>query len=48
MMRRQHPKVEVNAVAPDFTLRDFRDREVSLSAFRGVRHVLLVFSRGFT
>jgi peroxiredoxin len=33
--------------APDFTLVDFTGREVTLSDFRGSRHVLLVFNRGF-
>jgi peroxiredoxin len=35
------------AFAPDFALPDFRGRMVRLSDFRGVRHVVLVFNRGF-
>jgi len=34
--------------APDFTLTDFSGQEVSLSDFRGSRHTVLVFNRGFT
>ena len=46
-MRRDQGKVELSAAAPDFTLTDLRGRDVTLSAFRGRQHVLLVFSRGF-
>ncbi|GAA1301369.1 peroxiredoxin [Saccharothrix xinjiangensis] len=35
--------VEVGALAPDFTLSDYDKQPVSLSSFRGTRHVLLVF-----
>ncbi len=41
------PKVSVNTVAPDFSLKDFRGKEVRLSDFRHQAHVLLVFNRGF-
>ena len=41
------PRVAVDAEAPDFTLEDHRGRPVSLSGFRGDRHVVLVFNRGF-
>ena len=41
------PKVEVDTPAPDFTLTDFRGREVSLSGYTGERHVIIVFNRGF-
>jgi peroxiredoxin len=34
-------------VAPDFTLTDTQDRSVTLSSYRGVKHVVLVFNRGF-
>ena len=34
--------------APDFTLRNVRGEPISLSDFRGERHVVLVFNRGFT
>ena len=42
------PKVDLNTLAPDFTLQDFRGNLVSLSHFKGKQHVLLVFNRGFT
>jgi len=41
------PKVEINTPAPDFTLEDTAGRTVRLSDYRGERHVLLVFNRGF-
>jgi len=40
-------KVQVNEKAPDFVLNDFRGKEVSLSAYRNRKNVLLVFNRGF-
>jgi len=40
-------QVKLNTEAPDFTLPDYRGEPVSLSSFRGRRHVLLVFNRGF-
>jgi peroxiredoxin len=46
-MRRDAGKVELNEVAPDFTLPDFQGNDVSLADFREEKHVLLVFSRGF-
>ena len=33
--------------APDFTLVDTQGRSVSLSDYRGKKHVFLVFNRGF-
>jgi peroxiredoxin len=39
--------VEVNTPSPDFELEDFNGRKVQLSGYRGSRHVLLVFNRGF-
>ncbi len=36
-----------NLPAPDFTLADWTGRPVSLSDFRGRKHVVLVFNRGF-
>jgi len=41
-------KVEVHAQAPDFALEDFRGQEIRLSDYRGQKHVVLVFNRGFT
>jgi peroxiredoxin len=35
-------RVQVNAQAPAFVLRDFNDKEISLSSYRGKKHVLLV------
>jgi peroxiredoxin Q/BCP len=40
-------KVQLNIPAPDFELPDFTGRRVRLSDFRGEKHVLLVFNRGF-
>ncbi len=42
------PRVELNARAPDFELQDLAGEEVRLSDFRGKRHVVLVFNRGFS
>jgi peroxiredoxin len=33
--------------AQDFTLTDTQGKPVSLSDYRGVKHVVLVFNRGF-
>jgi peroxiredoxin len=35
--------VEVGSQAPDFTLKDYNNQQVSLSSYRGSSHVLLVF-----
>jgi peroxiredoxin len=40
-------RVEIDTTAPDFELEDFNGRRVRLSDYRGSRHVLLVFNRGF-
>lgn len=40
-------RVEVDAPAPDFALEDFSGNTVRLSDFRGRKHVVLVFNRGF-
>lgn len=42
------PQVALNSAAPDFTLKDYRGEEVTLSDFAGHQNVLLVFNRGFT
>jgi peroxiredoxin len=41
------PKIQLNTLAPDFTLKDFDGQLVSLSDYRGEKQVLLVFNRGF-
>lgn len=41
-------KIEINTPAPDFELADFNGRLVRLSDYRGEKHVVLVFNRGFT
>lgn len=40
-------RVELHKPAPDFTLTDYRGREVRMSDFLGRQNVLLVFNRGF-
>lgn len=40
-------RVEVYAQAPDFVLEDFRGNPVRLSEYRGHKHVVLIFNRGF-
>jgi peroxiredoxin len=39
--------IEVGEAAPDFTLLDTGGNSVSLSAFKGHKHVVLAFLRGF-
>ncbi len=41
------PKVQKNIEAPDFSVKDFNNKEISLSSYRGKKNVLLVFNRGF-
>jgi peroxiredoxin len=41
-------KVQINTMAPDFALDDFQGETVRLSDYRGRKHVVLVFNRGFT
>jgi peroxiredoxin len=41
-------KIEINNPAPDFKLLDFTGIPVRLSDFKGEKHVILVFNRGFT
>jgi peroxiredoxin Q/BCP len=40
-------QIEVNSLAPDFTLQDFKGQSVRLSDYRGKKNVLLVLNRGF-
>jgi cytochrome oxidase Cu insertion factor (SCO1/SenC/PrrC family) len=42
------PQVEIDAIAPDFTLTDFRGVDFTLSRLRHRKSVVLVFNRGFT
>jgi peroxiredoxin len=35
-------------IAPDFVLQDTRGRDVRLFDYRGKKHAVLVFTRGFT
>ena len=42
------PKPEVSMQAPDFTINDSNGREITLSAYRNKKNVVLVFNRGFT
>jgi peroxiredoxin len=41
------PKVQLNTLAPDFTLEDINDKSVRLADFRGRKNVVLVCNRGF-
>jgi len=41
------PRISLNTQAPDFRLEDFTGRPIRLSDYRGARHVILVFNRGF-
>jgi peroxiredoxin len=41
-------KVALNKPAPEFDLTDYRGQPVKLADFRGQKHMLLVFNRGFT
>jgi peroxiredoxin len=38
---------QTGALAPDFTAADSAGRTVRLSGYKGKRHVVLVFNRGF-
>jgi peroxiredoxin len=40
-------KVELDAPAPRFSLKDFNGETVALSDFKGEANVILVFNRGF-
>ena len=40
-------KVQINTLAPDFALDAFRGEAVRLSDYRGIKHIVLVFNRGF-
>ena len=40
-------KMEEGVMAPDLTLTDTQGQGVTLSDYRGHKHVVLVFNRGF-
>jgi peroxiredoxin len=40
-------RAAVGQAAPDFELTDVQGRSVRLSQFKGQKHVVLVFTRGF-
>ena len=40
-------KIAVNLAVADFTLDDWQGHPVSLSDFRGSKHVVVVLNRGF-
>jgi peroxiredoxin len=40
-------KVKVNMAVADFTLDDWQGNPVSLSDYKGKKHVVLVLNRGF-
>jgi peroxiredoxin len=42
------PKVELNTLAPQFSLSNFNGETVRSSDFLGRDNVLIVFNRGFT
>jgi peroxiredoxin len=42
------PRISPDMVAPDFDLEDYQGQTVRLSDYNGVKHVVLVFNRGFT
>jgi peroxiredoxin len=41
-------RVAINSPAPDFTLADWQGNPVTLSAYQGQKHVVLVLNRGFS
>ena len=43
----ENGNIEVSKTAPDFSLTDTEGRQVRLSDFKGAKHVVLVFNRGF-
>ena len=40
-------KIQEGTTAPDFTLIDTQGVSVTMSGYRGQKHVVLVFNRGF-
>jgi peroxiredoxin len=41
------PRAVIDRNAPDFQLNDFNGKTVRLTDFRGQKHIILVFNRGF-
>ena len=41
------PRVQVDAVAPNFVLDDFLGKPFELAALKGEKKIVLVFNRGF-
>ena len=44
---KRYGRVELNVQAPDFTLKDFNGKSVSLSDYKNKKNVMVVFNRGF-
>ncbi|WP_148202539.1 redoxin domain-containing protein [Syntrophus aciditrophicus] len=40
-------EIVLHKPAPDFELADSEGRQIRLSGYRGERHVVLIFNRGF-
>jgi peroxiredoxin len=40
-------EIDESKPAPDFDLTDSEGRQVRLSDYKGARHVVLIFNRGF-
>jgi peroxiredoxin len=40
-------RVQIDTQAPDFVLDDHQGQPVRLSDYRGKKHVILIFNRGF-
>lgn len=41
------PSIEVNKKAPDFTMKDYKGEDFTLSSFIGESNILIVLNRGF-
>jgi len=40
-------RVQLDAIAPEFTIEGHQGHVVRLSDYLGIKHVILVFNRGF-